>query len=216
MVHSAFDIVLHGANSDAMIGTGALDVAAFVSSAPGSSPSPLRHRAAAVAAAAAASRNAHILHPHRSPAGGTVASPFSPSPPASSPSSAPSAGGGGGPYQRWKGDSTPLLVTLQDRLSFVGHVPGTAWQGGFGHLATSGGGYYSYLYAQALSAAVWKRLFRADPFSRDAGEAYRAKLLARGAAGDPADMIRDVLGGGEGGGHATLGALMDELADEGD
>jgi hypothetical protein len=50
-------------------------------------------------------------------------------------------------------------------------------------------------YASALSAALWQRLFAADPFSRQAGEAYRREVLAKGAAVDPVGVLERVLGG---------------------
>lgn len=39
----------------------------------------------------------------------------------------------------------------------------------FGHLVGYGGMYYSYLYATALAAALWRTRFAADPLSREAG-----------------------------------------------
>ena len=39
----------------------------------------------------------------------------------------------------------------------------------FGHLVGYGGMYYSYLYATALAAALWRAHFAADPLSREAG-----------------------------------------------
>lgn len=39
----------------------------------------------------------------------------------------------------------------------------------FGHLVGYGGMYYSYLYATALAAALWRTHFAADPLSREAG-----------------------------------------------
>ena len=61
-------------------------------------------------------------------------------------------------------------------------------------------------YAHALSAAVWRQLFAADPFSSSAGHSYRSQLLARGAEGDPAVMVRAVLGC-----EPVLSPLMEEM-----
>lgn len=45
----------------------------------------------------------------------------------------------------WHMDSTALLHRLQNDFSFTPSVEGTAFNGGFSHLCTYGGGYYSYL-----------------------------------------------------------------------
>jgi hypothetical protein len=50
----------------------------------------------------------------------------------------------------------------------------------FNHIVGYGATYYSYLYAQCLSANIWQRHFAADPLSREAGEAVRHKLLEPG------------------------------------
>ena len=44
----------------------------------------------------------------------------------------------------------------------------------FGHLVGYGGMYYSYLYATALAAALWRTHFAADPLSREAGASAAA------------------------------------------
>jgi Zn-dependent oligopeptidase len=89
----------------------------------------------------------------------------------------------------WHRDSSALLAAVQSRYSLVPPVEGSAWQGGFSHLVTYGAGYYSYLYATAFSAALWQRLFAADPLSRAAGERFRRELLSRGGGDDPADIL---------------------------
>jgi hypothetical protein len=106
----------------------------------------------------------------------------------------------------WRGSSTELLRAVTQRFSLLPPVPGSAWPGGFTHLVTYAAGYYSYLYAQAFSAAVWRALFAADPLSRAAGERYRRELLAPGAGADPAALITATLGG-----PPSLAALVDEL-----
>jgi hypothetical protein len=47
----------------------------------------------------------------------------------------------------------------------------------FTHLIGYGASYYSYLYAQCLSAAIWQDTLQADPLSRSAGELLRHRLL---------------------------------------
>lgn len=106
----------------------------------------------------------------------------------------------------WQGSSSQLYHSVQHQYSLVPPVTGTCWHAGFTHLVTYAAGYYSYLYAQAFAASIWKALFAADPLSRAAGEAYRRQLLAPGAGADPASMISRTLGS-----EPTLHALVDEL-----
>ena len=125
IVHSMFDVVLHGANSNAVIGDGALDVAALHASS-----------SSAYSAAAAAARRAPVL------LSGALGSR---SRQTMLPSACPPTLDDSVPYARWSGGTGALFKAVQNRLSFVRHVPGTAWQAGFGHLATYGSGYYTYL-----------------------------------------------------------------------
>jgi len=85
-------------------------------------------------------------------------------------------------------------------------APPYAWHARFSHLASYGGGYYTYSYAAAFSADVWGALFAADPFSRASGERWRREVLARGAADDPASMLAALLGR-----PPSLGPLLREL-----
>ncbi|GAB4822253.1 hypothetical protein N2152v2_009299 [Parachlorella kessleri] len=64
----------------------------------------------------------------------------------------------------------------------------------FNHIVGYGASYYSYLYAQCLSANIWQQHFAADPLSRAAGEALRHKLLAPGGAQDAHAMVEGLLG----------------------
>ena len=64
--------------------------------------------------------------------------------------------------------------------ALVGSQAATAAARRFNHIVGYGASYYSYLYAQCLSANIWQQHFAADPLSRSAGEALRHKLLAPG------------------------------------
>lgn len=103
-------------------------------------------------------------------------------------------------------DSTELLAAVHARYAVAPALPGSKWHATFAHAATYGGGYYSYIYAAALSSALWQKLFAADPFSRSAGEVYRQSILSKGAAADPAQMLRTVLGG-----EPSIKPLLTEL-----
>ena len=52
------------------------------------------------------------------------------------------------------------------------------------------GYYYSYLYAQCISATLWDDLFEACPLDRESGALVR-RLLTRSAAEDPAMLLRE-------------------------
>ena len=99
-----------------------------------------------------------------------------------------------------------LLGAAHARFSLAPHLSGSRWHAGFAHAAAYGAGYYTYLYAAALSAALWQRLFARDPFDRAAGERLRRELLARGAGACPVEMTEALLGG-----KATIVPLLREL-----
>lgn len=71
---------------------------------------------------------------------------------------------------------------------------GGRWHAHFRHLASYGGGYYSYLWARALSLRVWRQAFEANPLSRDAGERWCNHVLRHGGARDPRSLMRAMLG----------------------
>ncbi|KAJ1962158.1 Mitochondrial intermediate peptidase, partial [Dispira parvispora] len=75
----------------------------------------------------------------------------------------------------------------------VPYVAGVNWQVSIGHLVGYGGGYYAYLFDRVLASRVWETKFAADPLSREAGEAYRDKLLRWGGGRNPWQCIGDIL-----------------------
>jgi Zn-dependent oligopeptidase len=115
-------------------------------------------------------------------------------------------GGGGSGVLALARDSTALLAAVHARYAVAPHLAGSKWQATFAHAATYGGGYYTYVYAAALSSALWSRLFAADPFSRAAGELYWREVLAKGAGADPVGVLTKVLGG-----PPTMKALLKEV-----
>jgi AraC-like DNA-binding protein len=108
-----------------------------------------------------------------------------------------SGGGGGGGGGNEGGappvHSTLLLHAVQERYLVMPPLAGSAWHGGFTHVCTYGAGFYSYLFAAVISAALWQRLFAGDPFCARGGELLRRELLAHGGAKDPAALLRTVL-----------------------
>ena len=89
--------------------------------------------------------------------------------------------------------SGALLRAVSDAVSLVPALPASTWAGSFTHAGTYGAGYYAYLVAEATAAAVWARHFQDDPWSREGGRALE-RLLAKGAAEEPADLLERLLG----------------------
>jgi len=100
-----------------------------------------------------------------------------------------------GPHPPKGGLSTAILATTQSELTGIPHHPGTYPHGTFTHIACGyAASYYSYLYARALSSSLWRKLFKSNPLSREAGEIYRKHILAPGGSSNPLSMMTAVLG----------------------
>lgn len=82
---------------------------------------------------------------------------------------------------------------ISDRYSPLGYVPDTAYFLRFPHLGSYGARYYSYLWSRAVASLIWKSSFERDPFSRAAGEKFRA-MLSFGGGINPKELVRDMLG----------------------
>eukprot|EP00123_Amoebidium_parasiticum_P016409 comp23415_c0_seq1/m.38924 comp23415_c0_seq1/g.38924 ORF comp23415_c0_seq1/g.38924 comp23415_c0_seq1/m.38924 type:complete len:735 (-) comp23415_c0_seq1:23-2227(-) len=89
---------------------------------------------------------------------------------------------------------TELLGRVQDDVTTIPHVPGTAWQLSFSHLYGYGASYYTYMWSKALANLIWQTCFAKDPLNREAGERYCREMLAHGGGEDPWVMITRMLG----------------------
>ncbi len=57
-----------------------------------------------------------------------------------------------------------------------------------------GATYYSYLYAQALSSAIWQQHFANGQINRSSGDHIRRTMLQCGSAREPAHYVHGMLG----------------------
>ncbi len=97
-------------------------------------------------------------------------------------------------------DSTRIYHELQEAHgNLPADLPGTRWQGFFGHLFGYGSTYYSYLFDRVLAERVWKVVFSSGQgggaLSRENGEHLKESLLKWGGSKEPwrcvADALRD-------------------------
>ncbi|XVE64095.1 hypothetical protein DITRI_Ditri07aG0073800 [Diplodiscus trichospermus] len=93
-------------------------------------------------------------------------------------------------------NTSSIVSNLKRQHSNEKHVEGTHMQLRFSHFITYGAGYYSYLYAKCFAATIWKNVCQEDPLSLTTGTALRRKLLERGGAKEPADLLTDLVGDG--------------------
>jgi thimet oligopeptidase len=76
----------------------------------------------------------------------------------------------------------------------LGHVPGTIFPAGFGHVAGGyAAGYYGYLWSEVVAADL-RTAFGADRLSAVVGKRYRDTVLANGGQLPPQELVRQFLG----------------------
>lgn len=85
------------------------------------------------------------------------------------------------------------VADIMRQHSALGHAEGCHPHIRFTHLVGYGATYYSYLYAQCLSAAVWRDHLAPNPTGREAGELLRHRLLEPGGAKEAHCMVEDLL-----------------------
>jgi intermediate peptidase len=110
-------------------------------------------------------------------------------------------------------DSTSGFRRLFWRTTGLVQPRGAHWQSQFGHLVGYGGGYYTYLLAQAVAAAIWRAHFERDPLCPRAGETLRREMLSTGNARPPEDIIAALLGEEARGGIDWSGIVASWLED---
>ncbi|MGE4535234.1 oligopeptidase A [Halomonas sp.] len=88
-------------------------------------------------------------------------------------------------------DIQALLDAVRDAVSVVPRAAFNRFQNGFGHIFAGGyaAGYYSYKWAEVLSADAWSAFEEAGIFDPETGRRFRSEILEQGGARDAADLF---------------------------
>ncbi|MGM0981804.1 MAG: oligopeptidase A [Pseudomonadota bacterium] len=89
-------------------------------------------------------------------------------------------------------DIQALLDEVRDAVAVVPRVDFNRFQNGFGHIFAGGyaAGYYSYKWAEVLSADAWSAFEEAGIFDPETGRRFRTEILERGGSRDAAELFR--------------------------
>ena len=89
-------------------------------------------------------------------------------------------------------DIQALLDAVRDSVAVVPRVDFNRFQNGFGHIFAGGyaAGYYSYKWAEVLSADAWSAFEEAGIFDPETGRRFRTEILERGGSRDAAELFR--------------------------
>ncbi|MFG6179454.1 oligopeptidase A [Halomonas sp. THAF12] len=89
-------------------------------------------------------------------------------------------------------DIQALLDEVRNAVSVVPRVEFNRFQNGFGHIFAGGyaAGYYSYKWAEVLSADAWSAFEEAGIFDPETGQRFRTEILERGGSRDAAELFR--------------------------
>ncbi|GED23740.1 oligopeptidase A [Halomonas halmophila] len=89
-------------------------------------------------------------------------------------------------------DIQAMLDEVRDQVSVVPRVNFNRFQNGFGHIFAGGyaAGYYSYKWAEVLSADAWSAFEEAGIFDPETGRRFRTEILERGGSQDAAELFR--------------------------
>lgn len=85
-----------------------------------------------------------------------------------------------------------LLDAVRDGVSVVPRASFNRFQNGFGHIFAGGyaAGYYSYKWAEVLSADAWSAFEEAGIFDPETGGRFRSEILEQGGARDAAELFQ--------------------------
>lgn len=88
-------------------------------------------------------------------------------------------------------DVQALLNEVRHQVSVVPTVPFNRFQNSFAHIFAGGyaAGYYSYKWAEVLSADAWSAFEEAGIFDAQTGQRFRQEILEQGGARDAAELF---------------------------
>ncbi|MGQ4878238.1 oligopeptidase A [Billgrantia sp. LNSP4103-1] len=89
-------------------------------------------------------------------------------------------------------DVQALLDEVRSAVSVVPKADFNRFQNGFSHIFAGGyaAGYYSYKWAEVLSADAWSAFEEAGIFDSETGRRFRREILEQGGARDAAELFR--------------------------
>ncbi|MDZ7851817.1 MAG: oligopeptidase A [Halomonas sp.] len=89
-----------------------------------------------------------------------------------------------------------LLDEVRDAIAVLPQADFNRFQNGFGHVFAGGyaAGYYSYKWAEVLSADAWSAFEEAGIFDPETGRRFRTEILERGGSRDAAELFRSFRG----------------------
>ncbi|MDN6180736.1 MAG: oligopeptidase A [Halomonas subglaciescola] len=89
-------------------------------------------------------------------------------------------------------DIQALLDDVRMRVAVVPQAAFNRFQNGFGHIFAGGyaAGYYSYKWAEVLSADAWSAFEEAGTFDADTGRRFRTEILEQGGALDAGELFK--------------------------
>ncbi len=84
-----------------------------------------------------------------------------------------------------------LLEAVRDEVAVVRPPPYDRFENGFSHIFAGGyaAGYYSYKWAEVLSADAFSKFEEQGIFNPDTGRAFRQTVLAQGGSRDPMELF---------------------------
>ena len=91
-------------------------------------------------------------------------------------------------------DTTQVGYDIYDATRLYTHVPGSHFQGSFGHLTGYQAGYYGYMWSLVYAQDMFQRFQELGMLNPEAGAYYRDKILSRGGTQDGLDLVRGYLG----------------------
>ncbi len=94
-------------------------------------------------------------------------------------------------YQPGKTEIQALLDHVREQVAVIRPPADNRFQHGFSHIFAGGyaAGYYSYKWAEVLSADAFSRFEEEGIFNTDTGLAFRQEILEQGGSGDPMDLF---------------------------